>query len=141
MSDEQTTQQTFYADIKKLKLGEKIYLDKDGNQFKLADLCIDEEDEFNALMKIDASGIQISEQGTKRMLALALTPVDKNKPLNPGRLNPKTAVEVLHDFLLIQKEKEFDLLNYTSTFTSGLKKYTKATRNSEDSNLNSMSPN
>ena len=122
----QNPQQAFLADVKKMKLGEKRYFDKDALVFKLADLTIDEEDEVNKLLKFDSSGaLTASTEDTKKLLSIILVDVnDDHTTLNPGRLTPKTAVEVLHDFLLRQKEKELDLLSYSSTFTREVTKYT-----------------
>lgn len=141
--NDQTPQQNFYADLKKLKLGEKIYSDKDGGKFKLADLTIDEEEEAQSLLKLSGDGaITASTEDTKKLLSLILEDLNGDKTtLNPGRLLPATAVEVLHDFLLRQSEKGFDLRNFISTSTNGLKKYTKTINGSEDSNQNTSKPN
>ncbi|MCC7290317.1 hypothetical protein IT417_03655 [bacterium] len=136
---DQNTQQSFYADVKKMKLGEKIYTDKVGFKFKLADLTIDEEDEVNKLLKFDDDGsLTASNDDTKRLLSIVLEDVNGDRStLNPGRLTPATAVQVLHDFLLRQKEKEYDLQNYILNSTNDLKKYTNNTKSSEDSNQSS----
>lgn len=79
-------------------LENKIYLDKDGNKYKLADLTLDEEEEVNKLILSTGNTMEISNENSKKFLSLVLEPVyGEAKAI--GRVPSRIAVEVLKDFL------------------------------------------